>query len=156
MILFGYQNADAKENIPGTKVSLDVPFGFEPSQEFPGFQQVSTNSYIEVHEIAQPFTAVSTEYLDSNNLKKTDSIILNKNEIPGSYRSVLLYLKQQAYGKDFRKWVLITGDEEAAAIITATFPAEYEAALLNTLKAVVAGATWNKEEMLPLQGRTIK
>jgi hypothetical protein len=122
----------AAVRVPGTRVSLEPPPGFDPAGRFPGFQQPDTASSIMVTEIPGPFEKVSAgmtrEGLASRGMTLIDS---KPATVAGAAAGLLLHVHQQAGEVLFAKWMVAFGDESASVLVTATFPE----ALAETLEA---------------------
>jgi hypothetical protein len=136
--------------IPGTRVSLVPPTGFTPAAQFSGFWQESIGSSIMVTEFSGPLSEVSSGFLNSSELAKRGMALLNKREVNVNNESgLMLHLRQNALGTEYRKWLLIFGDEKESVIIAATFPKELEGNLSERMKASVLTAKWDRERKVP-------
>ena len=109
--------------VPGTRVSLEPPAGFEPADRFPGFQQPDTASSIMVTEIPGPYAEVrggmSREGLASRGMTLLHS---EPATVPGAAEGLLVHVHQQAGDALFAKWMVVCGDGSASVLVTATFP----------------------------------
>jgi len=140
--------------IPGTRVSLVPPTGFKPAPEFSGFKQESNGSSIIVTEFPGPFSEVSSGFLNPSELAKRGMTLLNKQEINvNSQSGLLLHVKQNAFGTEYRKWLLIFGDAKESVLVVATFPLELEGDLSEKMKASVQTAKWDRGRVIvPTEG----
>jgi hypothetical protein len=132
--------ADAGEvvAVPGTRVGLVPPEGFQKADRFPGFTQAETNASIMVTEIPGPFSQVSAGFTPGG-LKSRDMVLLKKEPITvNGQPGILLHVSQNAYGVRYLKWITIIGDERHTIMITASFPAELEKRLSEPLRSAVA------------------
>ena len=132
--------------IAGTRVSLAPPAGFTPSPQFPGYWQESLGSSIVVMEFPGSFLEISSGFSNPSALAKRGMALLNKQDIKLDGRSgLLLQVRQNAYGTEFLKWVLIFGDDKESVMIGATFPKELEGELSEKMKASVLTAKWDQD-----------
>ncbi|MDQ7821412.1 MAG: hypothetical protein RDV48_01320 [Candidatus Eremiobacteraeota bacterium] len=123
--------------IEGTRVSLVPPGKFQKAENFQGFQLKDKNASILIMEITAPYgkfaEAFTKEGLASRGMK-----LLAKEALPlKSGRGLLLSVSQNAYGTDFRKWIVVTGDNDTTVMITAVFPESFEKELSKTMKASI-------------------
>ena len=109
-------------SIPGSRVSLPRPEGFEDAEEFPGFLQRSTGASIMVTEVPGPFSKCSAGFIKSQLRARGMRLLKKKLGTAGMFPAALMNISQQAYGKKFLKWILVAGNETETVLITATFP----------------------------------
>jgi hypothetical protein len=142
------------ETIIGTKVSLKPPEGFTPSPQFPGYWLESLSSSIMVTEFPNPFAEASAGFSNSSELMKRGVSLLNAQEVKLNGQSGLLVkVKQNAFGTEYLKWLLIFGDEKESVMIAATFPKELDGDLSEKMKASILTATWDrKKDVSPTEG----
>ncbi|HET6889688.1 MAG TPA: hypothetical protein VFH31_01190 [Pyrinomonadaceae bacterium] len=140
--------------IPGTRVSLVPPAGFTPAAQFSGFWQESLGSSIMVTEFPGPLSEVSSGFLNPSDLAKRGMALLNKLEVKvNNETGLLLNLKQNAFGTEYRKWLLIFGDEKESVMLAATFPKELEGDLSEKMKASILTVKWDRErKVAPTEG----
>lgn len=140
-----------ESRIPGTRVSLVPPSGFTPASQFSGFVQESTGSSIAVTELPGPFSEVSSGFHNPSELAKRGMILLSKHEVNvDSQSSVLLHVKQNAPGTEYRKWIVILGDAKESLFIVATFPLQVEVDISEKMKASVLSAKWDRGRSVAL------
>jgi len=138
--------------VVGTRVSLKPPAGFIPSPQFPGYWLESLGSSIMVTELPVPFPIMSAGLANPSELMSKRGIsLLNKQEVKVAGRSgLLVQAKQNAFGTEYLKWLLIFGDEKESVMITASFPKELGGELSKRMKASILTATWNREKNVSL------
>lgn len=141
-------------SIVGTKVSLKPPDGFTPSPQFPGYSHESLGSSIMVTELPAPFAEASAGFSNPSQLMKRGMTLLSKQEVKVNGRGgLLVQVKQNAFGTEYLKWLLLLGDEKETIMIVAMFPKELNDELSEKLKASVLTATWDrKKEISPTEG----
>lgn len=133
----------AAVQVPGTRVSVVVPIGFEPAKQFPGFQQVDTGSSIMITEMPAPFRAVrggmTEEGLASHGMTLLSTQQVQIAELDG----LLISASQKASGIAFRKWLGIFGTDSATVMVVATFPEAVATKMSEPLKRTVLSAAWD-------------
>lgn len=133
--------------VPGTRVSLAPPTGFSLSAQLAGFfMHDSVAASIVVTEFEGSFAELMSGFTNTAELAKRGMELLNQQEAKAvSQTGCLLYLKQNAMGGEYRKWLFIFGDEKQSVIIDATFPKTLEGDLSEKLKASLLTAKWEKD-----------
>lgn len=87
--------------------------------------------------IPGPFSKTSGGF-NTSGLASQGMTLLKKESVKiGSADALLIYVSQSAYGTDFRKWVLIFGDEKESTLVAAAFPEQFESELSASLKKVI-------------------
>jgi len=133
--------------VSGTRIRLIPPADFAPATQFPGYQLESHGSSIMITEIPGPFAETTAGFSKPSELMKRNMTILDKQEVKLDGQNGLLFkVAQKAYETDFLKWLLVLGDEKETAMITATFPKQYEGELSEKMKASVLTATWDRKK----------
>ena len=133
--------------IIGTRVSLTPPDEFVPAPQFPGLLQEATGSSIMVTEMPGPFSQLSAAFSTPSELAKRGMTLLKKQGVTvGRQNGLLLHLTQMASGTEFRKWLLLFGNEKEVVMVTATFPKMFEKELSEKLRTSVLSATWDSEK----------
>jgi hypothetical protein len=140
-------------SVPGTKVSLAPPQGFTPAEKFPGFLSEETGASIMVTEMPAPYEKMVGAF-DKDGLATKGMTLLSRKDVTIDGRpSVLLHIRQVAQSIAFLKWIVVTGNEQETALITATFPEEFKTRLSASLEKTVLGAKWDAEAKKdPLEG----
>lgn len=140
--------------IVGTRVSLKPPAGFTPSSQFSGYWLESLGSSIIVTEFPGPFSEVSSGFSKPAELMKRGMSLLNKQEVKiNGQRGVLVQVKQNAFGTEYLKWIVIFGDEKESVLVAATFPKEHENDLSERMRASILSASWDREKNIsPTEG----
>lgn len=141
-IISGISQVVNKENIKGTKVSMVPPEGFTPALKFFGYENAELGSSIMVNDLSIPFA-------DSNftreEFEKRGMILDSKDEIVIDGRNAFLYtLKQDSYGIEFKKYLLVFGDTYHTVLLTGTFPKSSEKAD-SIIKVSLLTVEYNKD-----------
>ena len=127
-------------SFPAAGVKLVRPSGFDDAEDFHGFQQASTQSFVMVLMIPGPLSEC-TRGFTAEKLRTGGMTLRSKENVRiEGYAGVLLGVTQNAYGTEFGKWILAFGDENETRMVTAAFPKSREANLSDHLKAVVLSA----------------
>lgn len=108
--------------VPGTRVTLEPPDGFAPAQRFPGFERPELGASIMVTELPVGFDelriGMTREGLASRDMELIES---RQVSIAGAAAD-LLHVRQQAFGLEFLKWMLVTGNGSGSVMVVGTFP----------------------------------
>ena len=141
------QGAPASQpvRVAGTKVSLVPPAGFVPSKQFTGYALEAEGASILITELPFSLSQAAAPLTNPEQLKTRAMTLLSKESVTaGGAPALLLGLRQNASGGEYLKLVLLVGDDAAAVMVTATFPAESEARLSAPLRRSVLTARWDK------------
>jgi hypothetical protein len=132
--------------VPGTRVSLEPPAGFEPADRFPGFQRPDTASSIMVTEIPGPYEKVRGG-MSGQGLASRGMTLLHSEPaaVPGAAEGLLVHVHQQAADTLFAKWMVVCGDGSASVLVTATFPESLAEALEAPLRRAVLSTVLARE-----------
>lgn len=104
-------------HVPGTKVSMIPPAGFQTSPNFAGFQDLSTGSFIMVVEMPGSYYDASIGFTDQA-LRKQGLSVDQRNEITiNGYAGLLIYASQQTVNGMYDKIILTFGDTSNTVII---------------------------------------
>lgn len=123
--------------VPGSRIMMDRPAGFEKAPNFVGFQNASEGSSIMVTEIPGPYSKVTAGF-DQEHMATRGMKLMNKSSAPvGNMQGLLLEVTQAAAGTQYRKWIHAFGNEDMTVLVTATFPDELSGQLSNKLKGAV-------------------
>ena len=130
------------ERIRGTHVLLEVPPGFEVSDEFPGLGRDPDLTSVLVTELTMPIDAARTAF-SREALEDRGVMLYRSAEVKVDSRwGTLLHATQRAAGTTFRKWMLLLGDGSASVLITATTPLDLESTHGEALVEVLRTARW--------------
>jgi hypothetical protein len=128
--------------VPGTKVSLEPPPGFEPSKQFPGFMREDVTASIVVNELKAPVLEMQKAMASKKDLATKGMTLIGSEPVKhGGKDAVLINVSQQASGIDFLKWILVAGEGEAATIVVATFRADTAEELSEPMRTAVLSAS---------------
>ncbi len=141
------QAPQSQQPVPGTRVRLVPPAGFSLADQLPGFfMHDSVAASIMVTEFDGSFAELVSGFTNTAEVAKRGMELLSQQEAKGiSHNGCLIYLKQNAMGGEYRKWLFIFGDEKESVIIDATFPKALEGDLSERLKASLLTAKWEKD-----------
>jgi hypothetical protein len=138
-------------SVSGTKVSLQPPSDFLPSNQFPGYSKEVAGSAIIVTEIPIPFSDLSKGFSNPEELSKRGMTLLERKEVSVNGQTALLFqIAQKAFDIDYLKWILVLGDEKESIMVAASFPKEFEKELSQPLKTSVLTTTWNKNKVVSI------
>jgi hypothetical protein len=146
-LLLGPLRAAAVEPtpIPNTRVALVVPAGFQLAHGFPGIGLDEDLTSVLVTELPVPLEVslptFSAEALAARGITLHRSGVV---EVSGR-RATLVHASQRVAGMDFRKWMLLLGDETETVMVVATTPIELEATYQEALVETLASVQWTPQ-----------
>jgi hypothetical protein len=108
--------------IPGTGVTLQPPAGFSLAEDYPGFQSAEQQASIMVTQMPAPVAEIRKAMTKENLATRGITLLSSKEETVGGREALLLQVAQSAAGKDYLKWMLVTGDPKETVMIVGTFP----------------------------------
>ena len=137
--------------IPGTRVSLHVPAGYEPASGFAGVMDINTRCSIMITEMDGSFDDLANSLNDPAALR-TQNLVLSDREtyFQGTYPGLLLQLTQNVQGQDVRKWMWLFGDDDRSVMIMGTCLKPLVATEFDRLGEAVRSATWEPKLSLDL------
>jgi len=135
-----------RRTIPGTRIALFVPDGFAVSQRFPGLEREDGVTSVMVTEVPGPVAAIR-DALDAEGLADRGMRLLDSEEVVVGGRQALLVHAQLelAPGAVLRRWILVFGEGQATAMLSASTPLAVEDRLGPVLRKVLLGAEWSPE-----------
>ncbi len=127
----------ARMNFEDLGLSIDQPTGFVRAERFNGLQQEETGSSVVLVVLPGPFEKVSAGMNQENLAKRNILLHTRENTQIEGTSGVLLDVEQSAYGRTFRKWILVYGNSESTTLVTANYPAEMIVELSDMLRKIV-------------------
>ncbi len=130
--------------IPGTDVSLPLPEGFAVAPDFPGIGVDADLTSVLVTELPVPY-AISKQRFDAASLARGGVTLRRSDPIRvDGHEGLLLHATQTAAGLEFRKWLVVFGDDTDSILLAATTPLDQEARHQDALVETLRGAKWHK------------
>ncbi len=153
LVLAASAGAGEYVRIDGTNVSLRVPEGFELSRDFPGLGRDADLTSVLVTQLQMPFQ-LSRASFSADALARRGVQLHRKADVEVARRTgELLHATQRANGIEFRKWLLLFGDERTSVLLTATTPLDLEAVHQEALVETLSTARWDPNAPVsPTQG----
>jgi len=134
--------------VPGTRVSVVVPPGFEPAVQFPGFRHVDTGSSIVITELPAPFATVRAGMTEEAIASRGMTLLSSEDARIASHEGLLMSATQQADGATYRSWLGMFGTAGATVLVVAAYPEAMAATLAEVLKRAVLSARWNDGDVI--------
>jgi hypothetical protein len=130
-------------------VVLEVPDGFSVSKQFPGLVNQEASASVMVSEIPRPPDQVRAA-MTPEALAARGSELLRSEEVavdgrPGWLHHVVSGSKPD---REVLRWVLVTGANDASAVLSATAPRSQASRLEPVLRDVLLNASWDVERVL--------
>lgn len=140
LLLAAGTGAEPLHTVTGTGVRLPVPEGFAPSDHFAGIGIESDLTSVIVSELSAPLS-ISQQEFEAAALARNGLRLHRRAPVRvDGYDGLLLHATQRADGLDFRKWLLLIGDDSSSVLVTATTPLDreshHQAALIRSLQGV--------------------
>lgn len=154
LLLLAAAVARADEPVPirGTRVRLVVPDGFQVARDFPGIGREEDLTSVLVSELPLPLQASREQFTPERLLEQGVSVHRTVEVSVGRWKGLLIHATQRIAGVEFRKWLLLIGDETASVLITATTPLDLEAVYQKPLVETLRSVVWDPDRPLPSQG----
>ncbi len=110
--------------ISGTQLSLKLPKSFIPSDRFVGYEDKISGASIIITEVAGEVRKNFVAFGRANLIQR--GLLIEKEELYliNGFDALLQYGQQSAYGKMYRRWLLVIGDNEKTFLLNASSPAE--------------------------------
>ena len=144
------------ESLPGSRVKLNRPTGFEKADSFSGFQKADAGASIMVSEIPAPYKICVSGFTNEEKMAERGMKLLTKTDNKvGQLEGLLVEVQQHAMGKEFHKWILVFGDATFAEVVTATFPQDKANELSEPMKKAVLSAVFDSTAAAPLQQKDL-
>ena len=129
--------------VPGTRAVMAPPPGWTAAQAFAGFQGEDPAESIVVVEldgapVGELVAGMTPQALRGQGIAVAE---VREVEVMGT-ASRLIRGTQSAYGTTFAKWILVTGDDEGAVLVTATLPGTPSASVARAVEASVLSLSW--------------
>ncbi|MEX0812928.1 MAG: hypothetical protein WD048_11985 [Chitinophagales bacterium] len=111
-------------SVPGSKVSMVPPEGFELSNEFQGFIHLASSSAIQVTEHPGVNPAAMKFSFTEEVLEPQGITLEGKEEVKtnAGVPASLILVSFTVEGMDFERYIFITGDHNNMYIINANYP----------------------------------
>jgi len=132
-----------KMDVPGTRVTIDVPSGFKSTEKFSGFINYSLQSTITVKDSYEPFSKISKFFSDET-ISSDGSEIIEKPDISSptpNFNVKAFKVRTQINNTTFHKYIIIAGTEKSCAVVISKYPEIHE----KILSSVLARATYSME-----------
>ena len=143
-LAIGAVSAIAAEGpVPGTRVTLDPPDGFIPSEQYPGYEQPDILASIVVSEIPGPVDRVSSSFTEAGLANQGMTLLGTEDTTIDGRDARLVHATQKSAGTAFEKWLAVFGDDEHTVIVVATAPQPLPDGLGPALKRSVLSARWD-------------
>lgn len=150
LLVSGQSLAAAPQTVPGSRVSMEMPEGFEKAGNFSGFQNPQKRASIMVTEMPGPYAQITAGF-DNEHLSTRGMSLCSKSPHKvGSFDGVLVELTQTAGEAHFHKWILAFGDQNNTTLVTAAFPEELKQELSGKMKDAVLSTSFDANRAAPL------
>ncbi len=151
LILFARVESEALAevvSIPGTRVTIEPPEGFELALNFSGVQNQELSSSITILSLPESSDIVSLGMTKKSLLSR--GIKLQSSEVVsvGGYEGRLFFAAQVVDGTTFEKWVAIFGNSNTTIWVIAIYPKTLSTELKEPIRVSVMSVKLNPNEKL--------
>jgi len=110
--------------VTGTQISLLLPSGFVASDRFVRFEHKIAGTSIVITEVPGEVRKNFLAFGRVNLIQR--GLLIEKEELYliNGFDALLQYGQQSAYGKMYRRWLLVIGDNQKTFLLNASAPAE--------------------------------
>ena len=136
--------ADTRQPIGHSGVSLLVPAGFKSSEDFPGIGRAEDLSSVMVTELDVPQTVAADAFTQPALERRGIEVGSTKPITIDGHETSLIEATQKIGSMTFRKWFVLIGSDTRSVLLTATTPVEYEAKHREALVHVLETARWSE------------
>jgi hypothetical protein len=143
LLAFAHQEA-RHVVVRGTQVLLAPPTGFAPARRYSGFESEATGASIMVAELPGPYAEIAKGMNEQGLRRGGMTLVASESLAVAGTQGLLLRAKQTSNGLEFGKWILVFGDAQRTIQVVANFLETSAAELEQPLRAVVAGARWDR------------
>ena len=147
--LFKDKPVSKAENIPipGTRATLPLPPGFDISQNFTGLSCAAIGASIMVTELPAPMDEVSSAFEGQSLEAQGMTLIESEETIVGERPALLVHARQLTDGDNepYEKWMLITGTDEIALLVTAAYPESISENVSRALESTIRAVDWDPD-----------
>jgi len=139
--------------VPGTRVSLKPPGGFEVDPVLPGFRHAASGTSIMVIESHAGFAGAARRYTDDR-LKERGMTLQRQEQVRfDGHPGLLVKTAELVDGRVFEKWIGVFGDGKLAVLSYAAYPQEASDRFMQPLEQAVRSAHWDRSgEVNPFAG----
>lgn len=140
----------AREPLPhrrivGTRVELQVPRGFEPSEAVHGVARADGRAKVGVFELPAPFAETAPDPTLWNDAELR--LVRWENARVAGHEARLYHLERERDGVATRSWMVVSGDTTESLLMVAEWDAELAAELEQPLRECLLGAHWQRESV---------
>ena len=133
----------AATSVPGTRLAMDPPAGFQLSQVFTGFEGRVPGVTIVVTEIPEPVADDETGFARRELAAAGLSLHSFEEVGSGASKARLLAVSQIVSGERIEKWMLLLGNISQSILIVASYPYGESKSLSGSLRRALLSARWD-------------
>lgn len=109
--------------VPNGRLGLDLPPGFTPATQFPGFENLQTGAtFLLVERPREAWARLRGSFTDTNLKAQGIDVKTRENLKVGDSDAVLLIGTQTVGPETIQKWILIVGDMTVTPLVTFQVP----------------------------------
>ncbi|MBX9686662.1 MAG: hypothetical protein K2X27_08165 [Candidatus Obscuribacterales bacterium] len=143
------------EAVPGTRIRMNKPDGFERAATFSGFQNADKGAAIMITEIPAPYRLAISGFNEQRMAAKGMKLLSMVEQKVADYEGQLLELRQASQGVQFHKWILVFGNASFAQVITGSFPAAHAKELSEKIKQAILSSSFDESATKPSEQKDL-
>jgi len=126
--------------IPGSRVFVAPPEGFDPTERFLGFQQESTGSSLMVQEMPLPYDLLRGSMTAEKLATRGMEFVSTEEAVFGDLSGELIFVTQESDGIAYQKYLGVFGDSEYTVIVVGIYPLEWGDTMQKPMRTAVLSA----------------
>ncbi len=130
--------------VPGTRVSLKTPAGFELDPSLPGFTSRDRDASIMIVETEAGLLAASKRFDDASLKERGITLLGTESATIDEWPAILHHTAQVENDRVVERWIAAAGDGELAALIYVAFPRDRTDEYADLLKRTMLEASWDR------------
>ena len=123
--------------LPAIGVSLKQPQGFTKADRFEGLIHEQSGSSIFATRLATSSDKLVIGFTKESLAKQGMKLLARQKVVVDGKTGLLLLVSQKFQKIDFRKWIVVTGDDRVSFTIVASFPRSSSRAVSGLLKSTI-------------------
>jgi hypothetical protein len=137
-------------DIPGTRISLQMPAGFSLAEGIPGIVRADYQAALLGTEIPAPLERVLAS-MSAEQLAKQGATLLRSESVTVSGNSAtLLHTREEQPEGVTRQWLVLFGDESLTVLLAASAPEALEPVVGAILEECLRTARWDPDKVIDL------
>jgi hypothetical protein len=134
--------------VPGTRVRLDLPGGFEVAEQFAGLIHHLSGTTVVVRELGIPVEQASRwlerEPLDARGLR----LLGTQEQSSPAGEALIVQARESRDYSDVQHWIALLGDETSSLLIVASAQDAFDSSMHDDVMGLLGSVRWEREAPL--------